>query len=73
MSGNRVLASVAWDALGLDGVTSCKMADKMGGIGDDHAQWRANGSNSELRLADDDVAKVKLEKFKSLLLASLFV
>lgn len=42
-------------------------------IGDDHTQWRANGSNSELRLADDDVAKIKLEKFKFLLLTSLFV
>lgn len=42
-------------------------------IGDDHAQWRANGSNSEIRLADDDVAKIKLEKFKFLLLTSLLV
>lgn len=33
----------------------------MARIGDDHAQWRANGSNSELRLADDDVANLKLE------------
>lgn len=42
-------------------------------IGDDHAQWRAYGSNSEIRLADDDVAKIKLEKFKFLLLTSLLV